>query len=423
MGGTGETSVARSTTTFNERLGNRLGEKRRILSPRTTVAVARPAPHSITVTWADGQTSRFSTRWLRFNCFCVACGTSDDGIRSIDIMSVPDGISPARVDLTSANTVDIDWTDGHVSTFGGEWLRAYCNAPEERSRRRAWTPELWKSDLIERLPRATYSEVAINDEARLAMFEHVRDLGFVMIDGVGPDPELTEPVAAMFGPIHSTSNYGYISDVQSKPVAKLGGETAIHQHPHSDDTFQYSPPGIVIFHCIQNNDDIGGVSSYVDGFAVAADLRSSEPEAFDLLSSVPVQFVRRRPGHFDIRAEGRVIRLDDHGRIAGIRYFDRAAAPLDVEEGLVDAMLSAQSKFLERVVSPEFKMDMKLSAGTVIVVDNHRVMHGRSAFDQQSERRLRTCTTDRDEFHGYWRDLANRLGRDDYDLVMTSGAI
>ena len=68
-------------------------------------------------------------------------------------------------------------------------------------------------------------------------------------------------------------------------------------------------------------------------------------------------------------------------------------------------------------------MEMKLSAGDVVVVDNHRVMHGRSSFDQRSKRRLRTCTTDRDEFHGYWRDLAYRLGRDDYNLVMSSGAI
>jgi len=423
MRGTEETSVARSTTTFNEHLGNRLNERRQTPGPRTSITDARSSGRNVTVTWADGQKGHFSSRWLRFNCFCLTCGTSDDGIRSIDITSVPDSIFPAHLNVTTANTIEIDWIGGHVSTFGGEWLRAYCNSPEERARRHAWTPELWKSDFVKRLPRATYSEVATDGEARLTMFEHVRDLGFVMIDGVGADPALTEPVAAIFGPIHPTSNYGYISDVQSKSVAKLGGETAIHQHPHSDDTFQYTPPGIVIFHCIQNNDDLGGVSSYTDGFAVAADLRSSEPEAFDLLCSVPVQFVRRRPGFFDIRGEGRVIRLDDQGRVAGIRYFDRAAAPLDVEEGLVDAMLDAQSKFLERVISTEFKMEMKLSAGDVVVVDNHRVMHGRSSFDQRSKRRLRTCTTDRDEFHGYWRDLAYRLGRDDYNLVMSSGAI
>ena len=417
-------SGSESATTFNPYVGNRLPIRDHTAGPRDQIVSVGDGPRALVVEWSDGHVSRYSYRWLRFNCFCPNCGSSNDGIRTIDLTQIPSDISPASVEPLGGETLSVVWgDDGHRSEYGADWLRGHAHSPEERARRRTWRPTTWKSCSITDLPLSRYGEVTNDDLRRLEMFEALRDFGFVRIEGVGPDPELTEPVARMFGPIHETSLYGYIADVQSKPVSKLGGETAIHQHPHCDDVFQYTPPGIVAFHAIVNEVDDGGVSSYVDGFAVAESIRAEAPEAFRLLTTVPVQFIRRRPGFFDLRGEGRVIRLDAEGQIAGIRYFDRSTAPLDVDEELVDAMLDAQTEFVRRIISPEFQVNNRLEPGDVVVVDNHRVLHGRTAFDPSSPRRIRTCTVDREEFHARWRDLAYRLGRDDYDLVLSSGAV
>ena len=408
--------------TFNAFIGNALPP--RDVEPSSHVLIAEVTQHerALAVAWAGGGESRYPHRWLRFNCFCRGCGSSNDGIRMIDLTQIPADISAAEV-THDGDGISIEWPDGHTSRYGADWLHDHSMADTDRRRRRRWRPTLWRATPWSGMPRAEYDEIVADETARLEMFEALRDHGLVRIDGVGQVVERTAEVASIFGPIHETTLYGQVNDVESKPVAKLGGETAIHQLPHCDDVFHYSPPGMVLFHFITNDIAEGGVSSYVDGFAVAEALRDEAPEAFELLTTVPVQFIRRRPGFFDLRGEGRVIRLDADGRVAGIRYFDRSTAPLDVDEDLVDAMLDAQTEFMRRVVSPEFQVNQRLEPGDVVVVDNHRVMHGRTSFDPILPRRLRTATVDRDEFHARWRELAFRLGRDDHDMIMSSGAV
>ena len=416
-------SGSKSVTTFNPYVGNHLPPRRSTSTDREEIHGASERDRSLEIRWGDGHVSRHSYRWLRFNCFCLSCGSCNDGIRTIDLTLVPHNVRPSSLEQYGSDAVTIVWDDGHQSEYGGDWLRAHTNSSEERTRRRSWRPVTWKSRPIDDFPVGQFEDVASDDECRLEMFEGLRDHGLVRIDGVTTALESTERVAKLFGPLHETTLYGYITDVQSKPVSKLGGETAIHQHPHCDDVFHYTPPGIVIFHCIVNDTADGGISSYADGFAVAESIREEAPEAFRLLTTVPVQFIRRRPGHFDLRGEGRVIRLDDDGRIAGIRYFDRSVAPLDADEDLVDALLDAQTEFMRRIISPEFQVNHRLEPGAVVVVDNHRVLHGRTAFDPSAHRRLRTCVVDREEFHARWRELAYRLGRDDYDVFLSSGAV
>ena len=106
------------------------------------------------------------------------------------------------------------------------------------------------------------------------------------VSGLGTEPDQTEVLANLLGPIHETTVYGYIYDVRAEPVAKLGAKTGMPQAPHIDDAFAYSPPGIDVFHCLHNT-DIGGMSTYVDGFAIAESIRAEAPEAHELLTTVP----------------------------------------------------------------------------------------------------------------------------------------
>ena len=251
-------SGSQGATTFNPFIGNHLPPRDGTVTEREEILSAHESDRALEIRWRDGQDSRHSYRWLRFNCFCRSCGSCNDGIRTIDLTLVPRDVGPASLELRGTDTVAIVWGDGHRSEYGSDWLRAHANSPEERARRRSWRPVTWRSCPIDDLPLARFAEVTRDDERRLEMFEGLRDYGLVRIAGATPDPERTEQVANLFGPLHETTLYGYISDVESKPVSKLGGETAIHQHPHCDDVFHYTPPGIVAFHCIVNNTDEGG---------------------------------------------------------------------------------------------------------------------------------------------------------------------
>lgn len=395
-------------------------------TPPERIRIARfeKEARAVRIQWADGHVSHFHFIWLRHNCFCPVCGDSGDGIRFNPITSIPSQIVPHSVELDGTGNLVVGWdSNGHRSEFGPEWLRAYCYSDEERARRNSFVPKLWKSDFIDRVPDCEFLAIMENEASRLIMFENLRDYGLVRVKSVGLDAANTERLANLFGPIHETNEFGYIYDVKSRPVAKFGAQTAMHQDPHHDDVFQYMPPGIDIFHCLVNTGGHGGESTYVDGYSIAESLRMEEPEAFRLLTTVPIQHNRRHPGSVDFRSTAHVIRLDHEGKVSGVRYQDRAVAPLDVPGNLIEPMFEAQRQYIERMTSSAFKIEFLVRPGEGVIIDNQRVMHGRNSFDTSTGRHVRLCVVDREEFHARLRDLGARLGRSDYDLRLPAGAV
>lgn len=377
---------------------------------------------AVSVHWTDGHISEFHYMWLRHNCFCTGCGNSSDGIRSITILDVPAGISPVSIEL-NGDRLQVTWRDQHPSEYSASWLRANCYAETSRQKRLSFKPTLWRaSEIIDQFPTVDYHAACDDELVRLDMFEKLRDYGIVRIDNVGSDPDDTERLANLVGPIHETTVYGYVYDVQVEAVSKLGAKTAIHQDPHHDDAFYYNHPGVDVFHCLINEADSGGESTYCDGFAIAEAIRLEAPQAFELLSTVPIQHNRRHPGEIDLRIHAPLIRLDWNGSVSGVRYFDRAMAPLDLPSHLIESMYEAVREYHQRMVSAEFKVEIKVPPGTGMLIDNQRAMHGRNAFRTDSGRRIRLCHVPRDEFHGRLRDLGARHGRDDYNIALPQGA-
>ena len=327
-----------------------------------------------------------------------------------------------RLTAPNGESLAVIWPDGHRSDYATNWLRTYDTSPTRREELKGYQPVLWKSDMPEHFPSVDYQATLNDDHTRLEMMEKLRDWGIVRIKDVGSNPDEFENLAALLGPIHETSVYGRIFDVKVEPVAKLGSKTGIHQDPHHDDVFYYAQPGIVFFHCLVNSEGTGGESTYTDGFAIAEAIRAEAPDAFELLTSVPIPHNRRHPGEIDVRVYAPLIRLDWTGRISGVRYFDRAMAPLNLPHEKIGPMYEAIREYHKRMVSPEFKAEIKLSDGDAVLIDNNRCQHGRNAFVATSPRRIRTCHVDRDEFHGRMRDLGARLGKADYDIWLPQGA-
>jgi alpha-ketoglutarate-dependent taurine dioxygenase len=215
--------------------------------------------------------------------------------------------------------------------------------------------------------------------------------------------------------------YGHIYDVRAEPVAKLGAKTGIAQAPHIDDAFYYSPPGIDIFHCLINNEE-GGVSTYVDGFAIAESIEYDNPGAYQTLTTLSVSHIRRHPDEIDLRSRGPLISLDEFGHPCGVRYFDRALAPLDVDPEDVDRLYGAIREFNRRMISNEFIASIRVVPGDGMLIDNHRVMHGRTAFNPSEDRHLRLCQVPRDEFHGRLRELSRTLSPSTHDIILPGGS-
>jgi alpha-ketoglutarate-dependent taurine dioxygenase len=103
----------------------------------------------------------------------------------------------------------------------------------------------------------------------------------------------------------------------------------------------------------------------------------------------------------------RSIELNQHGDIAAVHINERTMAPLNTDENLTEPVYRALQKMLALVYAPEACVTYRLESGQAAVMDNHRVLHARTAFN--GNRHIRQCHVDRDEFFSRLRALRRRL--------------
>ena len=97
--------------------------------------------------------------------------------------------------------------------------------------------------------------------------------------------------------------------------------------PHTDCTYFEEAPGLQIFHCISGSFS-GGLTSLIDGFAVASRMSAQHADAYAVLCNVRIPFRYIGDGyHLSNRCH--VFTLDDAGHVVQFRYNNCDRAPLD----------------------------------------------------------------------------------------------
>jgi len=374
--------------------------------------------------WAAGGVNRLHARWLRTACRCEHCGDTRPGLRWLTPADVPTNARPAEVAVTDGGgRLEVVWADGHRSAYKAAWLAKA--AYDDAGNRARWRlrPRTWDAGMRRRLRAVDHGAAMADDAALFEALCALRDDGIVRLTNGPKEASGTADIAERFGPVRATS-YGRVQDLISRPDPKVAGETARAQVPHTDEPFRYSPPGFIFFHCIKSGAEGGGTSIMVDGFHVAERLRREAPEAFDLLTRRAVTHHRVHPGEVAFQAEGHAICLDREGAVTGIRFNDRCLAPPECPSEEMDSLLDALARFVDQVRDPDNQLRILLQPGDVLVFDNQRILHGRTAFDPNlAERHLRSCHVDRDAVHSRCRALALRFAPDEADLVLPQGAI
>ncbi len=373
---------------------------------------------ALQVDWADGHRSHFPSIWLLQACRCCRCGSSESAVRHIKLTD-----QPARPKILGAEATDgelvVDWGKNHRSRFDTQWLRAHCLSPAERSRRHP-APQPWGSELVEHLPYMTYDEVAGDPDRHLAFLENLRDLGFVILRHVPAARERTAEIAALVGTLRLT-NYG-IYELEAKPNPEIVGDMALAIEPHTDEPYRIDPPAITLFHVLKQSTS-GGESILVDGFNLVSILQKRDPRAFEILSTTPARFHRvlREGRAFETQAP--IISRDRQGAVIGVRLLDRGMAPVDVEPEQVEPFYDALRSFLQLVYGREGRITVKLEAREMLVFNNQRIMHGRTAFDPNgSQRHVRSCHVDLDEFYSRLRMAYRAQVREEAWMCLGPGA-
>jgi len=360
----------------------------------------------IEITWQDGHLSAFHYVWLRHNCPCEVCrhpGT-DQNMNLIE--NIPNDNRPATLD-SSSDSIEITWElDHHKTTFDAAWLRDHCYS--ERSRKaRDHKPTLLDSNSTHAIPRVEYQSYLETDQGLLQVMRGVNTYGIAIVTSAPPEDATIVNLAQRFGPIRET-NYGAINDMKVHQDKIVISYTDAALTAHCDEPYCYEPLGIAFFHCLKSAVKKGGTSIFVDCFKIAEDMRAEDPESFEILTTVPIQYMRDHTDEQEYRAEGTLIALDYFGNINGVRYAERPLAPLDIPNERVVPLYRAFGEFTRRVRASGNEIRFKLEAGEVVIFDNQRMTHGRTRFS--GDRHLRTAYVERDFFHSKLRVLSRRAG-------------
>ena len=363
---------------------------------------------ALVITWEDGHLSTFHYIWLRDNCACAKCGDRSGGHRYLEMNDIDDDISPDHASIDNSGLLQIKWSgDAHLTSYRAGWLRQHCYSTGALAERRH-QPVLWDSQLNENFPEWDYSTIVTDEAYRLQMFQHINDYGFAVINDVPIEVNQIEKLAAIFGFIRET-HYGRVFELISTPQQRILAQTSHAIRPHNDENFRDPIPGLFMMHCLRASECGGGATTLVDGFQVASKLRSENSEAVDLLCEIPIPHARFLVDEVDdvaLSASWRPIELDHHGDIAAIHINERTMAPLDCSENQVEPVYQALKALFEQAYAPQACVNYRLESGQAVVLDNHRILHARTAFN--GNRHIRQCHVDRDEFFSRLRALRRR---------------
>ncbi|KFX99128.1 hypothetical protein O988_04030 [Pseudogymnoascus sp. VKM F-3808] len=370
-------------------------------SPATRLpALQRP----IVAQLPSGEEKEIPTRWLRDHCHCAECVNQDTLQRSFDSFTNTDK-TPKNV-ASKENGLEVTWQEtGHKSLYPWEWLATNIQKKEAPPKYSLWGAEIAKSP-----PAVHYDEIMASDAGVGKWTAKIREHGFCFVDGTPVSPEKTEELLNRIAFIRET-HYGAFYDFTSDLTMKDTAYTTLALPAHTDTTYFTDPAGLQLFHLL-SHDGTGGTSLLVDGFACAAQLRSSHPEAYDILSRVPVPW--HASGNEGVvitpAAWVPVFTLDAEGAVRQLRWNndDRASMPVEVAEGVAyEEWFEAARVWNSIITDKKNEYWEQLVPGRPVIFDNWRVMHARSAFE--GKRRMCGGYINRDDFVSrYWNTNFSR---------------
>ena len=349
----------------------------------------------VVIEWADGRVSPFHHVWLRDNCPCDQCVYSVTREQVFESVDAAEDLRPLATRIDSDGCLRIDWQDGHLSRFYPGWLRPHAYDDESRAERLASKPQphLWHSDL--QLPVFDYTALMNDNAALLQWLLAVRDIGLTQVRGVPTEPGSLKLIAQRISFIRE-SNFGVLFNVQSKADADSNAYTAFNLPLHTDLPTRELQPGLQFLHCLVNDAE-GGESIFVDGFAIADALRLEDPQLFEALCEIPVEF-RNKDRHSDYRCLAPIIAVDALGRVAEIRMANFLRGAFDTSVAQMPLLYRAYRRFIAMTREPRFRLMQRLKPGELWCFDNRRTLHARNAFDPATgARHFQGCYVDRDE--------------------------
>jgi gamma-butyrobetaine dioxygenase len=350
----------------------------------------------------EGRNAYFNAWWLRDNC--PTSFDSETRERVFDVFHHAATPRPEWAHVEDGALV-VKWAeDGHISRYPLDMLASYADGkrrhdPADLPRRP------WFSDHYANMVRVSHPVLLEDPEERKRWMEALLIDGVAIVTDMPDSDEGLTRTAGLLGTIRP-SFFGDYFDVRVHVNPTNLAYTSKALEMHTDVPAEELAPGIQYLHCRRNSVE-GGRNLFLDGTAVANDLRREDPEAFRLLAETEVPFYKEHDT-IDMRARQRVIELDHNNEVSGVTISQHLADIFDLPQRYMDVYYPALVKFGRMLQDDKYVMRFTLRAGECISFDNHRVVHGRASYSATSgERYLRGTYTDRGELRGLYRAMVS----------------
>ncbi len=265
---------------------------------------------------------------------------------------------------------------------------------------------LWNSNLKKK-PTINYNEDIFESKIMYDLLQDFYKYGFVIFKNVPIEDNYILKFANSVGTVRPT-NFGESFSVKSVSEPNDLAYTSIALTPHTDNPYRKPIPCIQLLHCLENEVK-GGLSTLVDGFAVAEYLKKKHQNLFKILTKTKVRF-RFVDKTIILENWGELIELDQDKHIKQVRYSTRLDYVPALEKKELEKFYKARKLIAKLYASSKFEIRFKLEKGDLLMMDNHRLLHGRTSFESKGKRYLKGCYIDHDSTEGKLRYLERKFG-------------
>mmetsp|Transcript_70635 Transcript_70635/g.133220 ORF Transcript_70635/g.133220 Transcript_70635/m.133220 type:complete len:434 (-) Transcript_70635:119-1420(-) len=337
----------------------------------------------------------------------------------------PEDLKFTNATMLNEDLLEVSFNDGHVSRFDTGRLHAelvnFRDSPMQVEQYQRPALKLWSGDFVP--SQYDYNDIKENPETQFKIISDLLTSGAALVSNVPQESGAVCKFGQMLSTLRET-DWGPCFNVRTKPDADQGGaggvkkDLAYTPKPigfHTDNPYRWPTPDFQLLHAIEHCTCPGeapcaecSVLNYmVDGFYIAELLKQESPEAFELLSTIPVRFennggdggsalVHVAP-HFELEQgatqEGR--------RLQALRFSAKSGqySP-PMEKDVAAAFYKARRRFSELAHDSKHTNTMQFKPGDCVVFDNQRILHARSEIlPTDGERWVQGCYIDRD---GLW---------------------
>jgi len=310
---------------------------------------------------SSGQRIPLSAQTIAQASIIAANNTRYAGCRHVVAPSCYNPQSP-----TTDNTwkLRIVWQDDdEISEYDGVWLEECFQE----------TPPIQMLHPDTQIYETDYAPVMEQDDALLQVYQAMFAQGAVILNQVpqGVLESLTLRLSGQ-GPSHGDL-YGNIFDVISAPHSHNIANTSLALEPHQDLVYYQAPPGLQLLHCLEAAE--GGASTLVDGIGVAQLLQSQYPDAFQTLTQIPVTFHKQRENADLVYRKPHIQTYDD--QVVAMNWAPPFEGPLQTHRQ--DEYYAARQVLCDLIQNHVWQYP--LQPGQLLVFNNLRLLHGRTAFE------------------------------------------